>query len=191
MFAAAAALTACNPEFEPVQLAPAPGAPRFSVSPRIPERLLGVPAPVPSVKGAGVEDRLVDCATCHSRRAGAALPTSTDALDLFHKGFKVEHGALTCDACHVAAQGDRLHLATGEQLVPADALRLCGQCHGPQLRDYQHGAHGGAVGFWDLSRGPREKNHCVDCHDPHVPKFLGGQPAPGPRARHEGGARHD
>ncbi len=50
-----------------------------------------------------------------------------------------------------------------------EALELCSQCHGPQRTSYDHNAHGGLNGYWDLSRGPRIKNHCVDCHDPHLP----------------------
>jgi nitrate reductase cytochrome c-type subunit len=48
---------------------------------------------------------------------------------------------------------------------------LCAQCHGPQARDFQHGAHGGMTGYWDLSKGPRRRNSCIDCHDPHAPKY--------------------
>ena len=79
-----------------------------------------------------------------------------------------------------------LSLAYG--LFPADALRLCAQCHGPQYRDYRHGAHGGMRGHWDLSRGPRERNHCVACHDPHAPAFGQFEPVPGPRDRFTGAA---
>ena len=56
-------------------------------------------------------------------------------------------------------------------------MRLCAQCHGPQFRDYGKGAHGGMEGHWDLSRGGRTRNHCVDCHDPHVPAIRQVQPA--------------
>jgi hypothetical protein len=72
-----------------------------------------------------------------------------------------------------------------------DAMTLCAQCHGPQFRDYQNGSHGGMNGHWDLSRGPRLRNHCVDCHDPHVPQVLPVHPAPGPKDRFFGpGAKH-
>lgn len=193
ILAAASSGWSCNRPFEPVAFAPAPGTPRFSVSTRVPERLLGVIAPVRSPGSDTVEGRVVDCATCHAQRLGQPLKGAAGELELFHKGFKVEHGSLACDACHVQGQGEKLHLATGEAIATAEALKLCAQCHGPQHRDFQHGAHGGAVGAWDLSRGGREKNHCVDCHDPHGPKFIGGEPAPGPRLRTSlaTGASHD
>lgn len=62
-------------------------------------------------------------------------------------------------------------------------VSLCGQCHGPQLRDYRRAAHGGATGYWDLSRGPRTRNLCITCHDPHTPAYVGGLPVLPPRDR--------
>ena len=54
---------------------------------------------------------------------------------------------------------------------------------GPQRRDYDHGAHGGMQGYWDLRRGPRTRNHCVECHDVHSPAFGAFRPMPAPRDR--------
>lgn len=76
-----------------------------------------------------------------------------------------------------------LHLADGTRLELVEALSLCGQCHGLQRRDYAHGAHGGMNGYWDLHAGPRTRNHCVHCHDPHQPKYPRLLPAPPPRDR--------
>ena len=64
-----------------------------------------------------------------------------------------------------------------------EAMQLCAQCHGPQTRDYRRGSHGGMQGYWDLSRGDRVRNHCVDCHDPHAPAFPRFTPLPPPRDR--------
>ena len=50
-------------------------------------------------------------------------------------------------------------------------MTLCSQCHGPQATAFEHGAHGGMNGYWDLTRGPQMKNNCIDCHDPHVPAY--------------------
>ena len=68
-------------------------------------------------------------------------------------------------------------------LPTTEALELCAQCHGLQWTDFQHGAHGGMRGAWDLNAGPRERNHCVDCHDPHRPAFGQYRPMPPPRDR--------
>lgn len=128
----------------------------------------------------------VACVTCHGvRDAGAGFPESERSLQKFHAGLTVQHGTLACGACHVARTGGApmLHLSDGTELGTADSLRLCAQCHGPKYQDYLHGSHGGMNGYWDLSRGPRLRNHCVDCHDPHVPKFQPSRPVLPPRDR--------
>ncbi len=107
-----------------------------------------------------------------------------------HAGFRFDHGDLSCAACH--SEGDRsaLHLADGTSLPLTEAMQLCRQCHGPQSRDYDHGSHGGMRGHWDLSEGPRERNHCVSCHDPHGPAFGRFMPRPAPRDRFLGMSGH-
>jgi len=50
-------------------------------------------------------------------------------------------------------------------------MTLCSQCHGPQRRDYNMGLHGGMNGYWDLTKGGRTRNTCINCHDPHAPAF--------------------
>jgi hypothetical protein len=104
-------------------------------------------------------------------------------LDQFHQGLALQHGTLRCAACHTEGAPTRLHLADGRNLERSQAMELCRQCHGPQYRDYEHGAHGGMAGHWDLSRGPRTRNHCIDCHDPHAPQIREVIPAPPPRDR--------
>ena len=111
------------------------------------------------------------------------VPNSPADLDEFHTGLSFDHGQLRCASCHAEGQPPTLHLATGEPVEIRESLQLCAQCHGPQWRDYQHGAHGGMGGHWDLSQGGRERNHCVDCHDPHAPAYVGGFPVLPPRDR--------
>ena len=125
----------------------------------------------------------VPCATCHDlfRDAPPPLPTRAEDLGGPHAGLRFAHGALACRSCHEPSRYDGLRLATGEVLPMTEAVQLCRQCHGPQARDYDHGSHGGMRGHWDLSRGPRERNHCVDCHDPHSPAWGQFLPAPPPR----------
>jgi hypothetical protein len=68
--------------------------------------------------------------------------------------------------------------------VPAQqVMRLCGQCHSRRLREYLNGAHGGASGYWDRTRGLQQRNHCLDCHDAHHPRIDRVQPALRPRNR--------
>jgi hypothetical protein len=128
----------------------------------------------------------VACVTCHGvRDAGAGFPENAAVLKDFHAGLSVAHGALSCKACHVDRHGGppMLRLATGEELATSEAIRLCAQCHGPKYQDYLHGSHGGMNGYWDLRRGPRLRNHCVDCHDPHVPKYQPSRPVLPPKDR--------
>ena len=137
----------------------------------------------------------VACATCHTTRPANRKNRSAEDLDQFHQGLKLNHGKLACVACHDSEGGYAgLHLADGTAVAFADSMQLCAQCHGPQFRDYQHGSHGGMTGYWDRTRGPRERNHCLHCHDPHAPQIAVVQPVAGPRdrfppAKHE--AQHD
>jgi hypothetical protein len=110
-----------------------------------------------------------------------------------HGGLNGVHGKLACVSCHNPAKGyDSLRLADGKSLPFTEVMALCAQCHGPQFRDYEHGAHGGMTGHWDLSRGGRERNNCIHCHDPHAPKYPTVAPARGPNDRFlTGGHGHE
>lgn len=133
----------------------------------------------------------VACGTCHAvRQPNPANRASTD-LDQFHQGLQIAHGGNTCLSCHNPGDYDSLKLADGRKVAFPDAIELCSQCHGPQRRDYDQGAHGGMNGHWDLKRGGRVRNTCIDCHDPHVPKFQAMHPMPPPRDRFQAGAAHE
>ncbi len=111
---------------------------------------------------------MVGCSTCHSMKVQEKRKHDAAALQDFHKGLTVKHGKLGCTSCHGKERPDQFHLATGDTLTGNDVMPLCSQCHGPQKRDYDRGSHGGMNGHWDRSKA-RTRNHCVDCHDPHVP----------------------
>lgn len=117
------------------------------------------------------------CASCHATSRPRPETHSAADLDEFHQGLKYAHGDQSCLVCHHAQDYDRLRLADGRSVEFADAMVLCAQCHGPQYRDYRNGSHGGMTGYWDLRRGPRERNHCIDCHDPHAPAYPVVRPA--------------
>lgn len=114
---------------------------------------------------------MVACATCHDTREPAREVTSAADLDEFHRGLAYAHGALSCLSCHNPGDYDTLKLADGRAIAFSASMTLCAQCHGPQYRDYQNGSHGGMTGYWDLNRGGRTRNSCIDCHDPHHPAY--------------------
>jgi hypothetical protein len=119
------------------------------------------------------------CGTCHA----LIEPRDAGPERDFHKGIDQRHGQVSCLACHDAENRDQLRLADGSPVPFGDALALCGQCHGPQTRDYHDGSHGGMNGYWDLTRGPRVRNGCLDCHEPHAPQIPQVQPVLPPRDR--------
>lgn len=134
------------------------------------------------------------CSTCHATRPPNYDNRSTADLDLFHQGLQFSHGngeqghqqhasTNSCLTCHNPSNYDTLRLANGQSVVFTEVMTLCSQCHGPQYRDWLHGAHGGMNGFWDLTKGGRMRNNCIQCHDPHTPKYQGAIPMPPPRDR--------
>jgi formate-dependent nitrite reductase cytochrome c552 subunit len=125
----------------------------------------------------------IACSTCHSVREPNFENRTPADLDEFHLKMPMSHGTLACYSCHNPDDTDTLRLADSTAVEYPDVMTLCAQCHGTQARNYQHGAHGGMSGYWDLSRGPRSRNNCIDCHDPHVPKFPSMRPTFKPRDR--------
>lgn len=113
----------------------------------------------------------VACSTCHSTRPPNHANKTLSDLNEFHGSLSIHHGSLSCLSCHNSNDYDSLKLADGSRVEFTDVMTLCAQCHGPQMRDFEHGVHGGMNGYWDLNQGPQTRNNCVDCHQPHVPRF--------------------
>lgn len=156
------ALSPAEPPTPPPSPAPAPSRHGVEIASPAAPRVSAT-----SAAGAQVE---VQCSLCHSTRTPNPNNTARE-LDDFHQGLSFAHGSVGCLSCHDARNYDQLHLADGTPLPYERTMDLCAQCHGPQRRDYEHGAHGGMRGHWDLTRGGRTRNHCVDCHDPHAPAY--------------------
>jgi formate-dependent nitrite reductase cytochrome c552 subunit len=119
----------------------------------------------------------LSCASCHGNRASNLATSKGQDLKEFHQSLNFAHGSLKCVSCHQPSDYNSLRLADGESLAFSDVQSLCAQCHTPQARDYEHGAHGGMNGHWDLTRGARQRKGCIDCHDPHAPAFPNMVPA--------------
>jgi hypothetical protein len=105
------------------------------------------------------------CPACHLRDGGPApglLAVATlRPLLPPHADFRADHGAVACRACHVDG-------ATGVGWREGDGA-TCGPCHGRLVRALEAGWHGRARGYWDARRGPRRRDTCGTCHDPHDP----------------------
>ncbi|HIK60451.1 MAG TPA: hypothetical protein EYF98_07145 [Planctomycetes bacterium] len=117
------------------------------------------------------QDVTVSCQTCHANQEPNLEQGISTLPEQFHQDLKFRHGELGCLSCHDWTNYDRLHLANGAAVEYSNVMTLCAQCHSKRHEDYEHGAHGGMNGHWDLEHGPRTRKHCVDCHDPHWPQF--------------------
>ena len=175
-------------------MSPPPGEPQFGAEIHVPRRLLGLETTVVGADGAPT---IIACETCHgildqsANEAGRptnSLVATAEDLGPVHAGLAFEHGTLSCASCHHPTERSQLRLADGRALPMPQVMTLCAQCHGPQFTSYTHGAHGGMAGHWDLSAGPRTRNNCVDCHDPHSPAYPEFAPMPGPNDRFLDGA---
>ncbi|MBW2528651.1 MAG: hypothetical protein JRI23_31040 [Deltaproteobacteria bacterium] len=127
----------------------------------------------------------IPCGVCHADMVEPdAAHAERTALDGFHQGVELAHGDhSSCVACHNPPGYVDFRLASGKVVTYGNVVELCGQCHSEQWRDYRHGAHGGMTGYWDRQRGARDRNHCIDCHDPHVPAAAPMHPAPRAKVR--------
>lgn len=117
------------------------------------------------------------CNDCHSE-----IETNPQRRDLIemHEEIVFDHDSENrwCLACHSENNRDSLILAGGMQLGFSESYKLCGQCHGPKLRDWKLGIHGKRSGKWN---GEKTYLLCVHCHDPHSPGIKELQPMPAPR----------
>jgi hypothetical protein len=125
----------------------------------------------------------VACLTCHSFVEPSDENRFASHIEGFHRGVRIVHGGQSCRTCHQVPGFQGYNLADGQPVAYSEVMRLCGQCHARRLLEYERGAHGGMVGFWDEERGPRDRNHCLDCHNAHAPRVPAMQPAPRPRYR--------
>jgi uncharacterized CHY-type Zn-finger protein len=128
-----------------------------------------------------------DCYACHEK--GKPLPLRYDEnhriiIPREHSNIVMQHGSHErnnhCFNCHDENNLERFQTRDGRELTFAQSTALCGSCHGPTYRDWEAGAHGRTSGYWDRTRGAFEREDCVNCHDPHAPRFPGRKPAPGP-----------
>jgi hypothetical protein len=127
-------------------------------------------APPPFSKG------MFPCSGCHEDLE--PNPTRR-TLVKNHKNIVLKHDEQHrwCLDCHNLKDRDRLHLASGQLVEFTESYKLCGQCHGPTLRDWKAGEHGKRTGSWS---GKKQYLLCANCHNPHSPRFQPLKPLPAP-----------
>ena len=129
-----------------------------------------------AVKAPPFSEGIFPCNECHS---GMTVNYSRRVLTEEHKNITLKHDEKNrwCLDCHSAYNRNFLHLASGKLVSFDESFKLCGQCHGPTLRDWEKGVHGKRTGSWN---GKKQYLLCVHCHDPHSPKFKPIKPLPPP-----------
>jgi hypothetical protein len=124
-----------------------------------------------------------NCMDCHE--IFDTQPRSKDLLQ--HKNIKMAHGLNgRCVNCHDAKDRDKLVLRDGERVGFSESPMLCAQCHGTTYRQWDRGVHGKTLGYWDKSQGESRRLVCVECHDPHAPRFSPIAPLPAPNTMRMG-----
>lgn len=125
-----------------------------------------------------VDGDAYECSGCHDGFTG---DLSEAALEGEHKNITFDHGRnLLCLNCHHPGNSDA-YLDFGGGEIPGDApTLLCAKCHGPHYREWQHSVHGRVNLFWDARFGQEKRLDCIQCHDPHRPRFPQVKPEPPP-----------
>jgi hypothetical protein len=118
------------------------------------------------------------CSECH--KDFSSMKRRED-LKGEHSNIDFDHGSnLNCLNCHHQKNRNVYVDQFGGEIPSTQPARLCAKCHGPIHRDWVAGVHGRQNGYWDVSKGERTKLLCIQCHDPHRPKFQLMKPDPAP-----------
>jgi len=89
-----------------------------------------------------------------------------------HETIRLNHGNNRfCLNCHHAKNRNAFVDYDGSEIRQEDVVLLCARCHGTTYRDWQNGAHGRRNGHWNTATGPQTRLRCIQCHDPHDPRF--------------------
>jgi hypothetical protein len=89
-----------------------------------------------------------------------------------HEGIRLNHGNNRfCLNCHHPKNRNAFVDYDGAEIKQEDVVQLCARCHGTVYRDYKAGAHGRRNGYWNTAQGEHTQLRCIQCHDPHDPKY--------------------
>lgn len=115
-----------------------------------------------------------NCMECHK-----LLPAKWhyDRRMVEHENIHLEHGNNRyCLNCHHPTNRNAFVDYDGAEIAEQDVVQLCAKCHGTIYRDWKEGVHGRRNGFWNKSKGVQTQLRCIQCHDPHQPKFKSMKP---------------
>jgi len=124
---------------------------------------------------------ITPCRACHGPEKDFKINWTREEVLRVHTNIRLKdgHQRLWCLDCHNPDERDFLLPLSSGKLIPfKDSYELCGKCHGPKYRDWRHGIHGKRTGFWN---GKKAYLLCVQCHNPHAPKFKPMEPMPPPK----------
>ena len=128
-------------------------------------------SPVRETKGLDLvkEQWTYDCMSCHKL---LEAKWQYDRRMVEHENIVLNHGNNRfCLNCHHPKNRNAFVDYDGSEIAEEDVVSLCAKCHGPTYQDWKVGAHGRTNGYWDKTKGPQTKLRCIQCHDPHSPKF--------------------
>jgi hypothetical protein len=124
---------------------------------------------------------ITPCRACHGPEKDFPVNFKRREDLLVHKNVKLNHGGVSvwCLDCHHPTDRDYLlPLSDGKPIPFEQTYLLCGKCHGTKYRDWRNGIHGRRTGSWN---GQKTYYLCLNCHDPHSPRFKPIEPLPPPQ----------
>ena len=124
---------------------------------------------------------ITPCRACHGPERDFPVNRTRKEDLLFHNNITLRHGGLRvwCLDCHDPDNRNYLLPLSDGKPIPFDqSYKLCGKCHGTKFRDWRYGIHGKRVGNWN---GKKEYYLCINCHNPHMPKFKPIEPKAPPQ----------
>jgi hypothetical protein len=96
-----------------------------------------------------------------------------------HRDIQLNHGNNRfCLNCHHPVNRNAFVDYDGAEIPQAEVVVLCAKCHGTIHRDWKAGVHGRQNGYWNPEMGEKTRLRCIQCHDPHSPKFQPMKPLP-------------